>query len=76
MKKCTECNVDMIENCYVEGQHPFELGADGRTDVSVHIPTGEQGKFLGFTYDKENEYNLKARVCPKCGKVETYIDLN
>lgn len=76
MKKCNDCNVEMIENAYIEGQHPFELGADGRTDISVHIPTGEKEKFLWFMVDKENSFKLKARVCPKCGKVELFIHPN
>ena len=33
MKKCIDCNTEMIDNCIIEGQHPFELGADGRTDI-------------------------------------------
>ena len=74
MKKCNDCNVEMIENCIIEGQHPFELGVDGRTDISLHIPTNEQGSFLGIKYEKQKELPLKARVCPKCGKVELYVN--
>ena len=47
MKKCNDCNIEMIDNCIVEGQHPFEVGMDGRTDISIHIPTNEKGNFLG-----------------------------
>ena len=74
MKKCSECNVEMIEDWVIDGQHPFELGADGRTDISVHVPTNEEGSFLGIKYDKTIELDLKARVCPKCGKVELYVN--
>ena len=74
MKKCNECNIEMIDNCIIEGQHPFELGVDGQTDISVHIPTNEKGSFLGIKYDKQLELQLKARVCPNCGKVETYVE--
>ena len=74
MKKCNECNTKMIDNCVIEGQHPFEIGADGRTDISIHIPTNEKGSFLGINYDKTIDLNLKSRVCPKCGKVELYVD--
>ena len=76
MKKCSECNIDMINNCVIQGQHPFELGVDGRTDISIHVPTNEKGSFLGIKYDKTINLKLKARVCPKCGKVELYVDLN
>ena len=76
MKKCSDCNVEMIEDCKIDGQHPFEVGVDGRTDLSIHVPTGEEGKFLGIKYDKAKKYKLKARLCPKCGKIELYIKLN
>ena len=76
MKKCNECNIEMIENCIIEGQHPFEIGVDGRTDISVHIPTNEQGSFIGIKYEKKIELQLKARVCPTCGKVEPYVNVS
>lgn len=74
MKKCTDCNVEMIENARIEGQHPFEVGVDGKTRISIHIPTGEQGSFLGLKYNKENKIEPSVRVCPSCGKIELYID--
>ena len=76
MKKCSDCNVEMIDNCVIEGQHPFEIGVDGRVDVSLHVPTGEQGSILGIKYDKVDKMDVKARYCPQCGKVELYVDLN
>lgn len=75
MKKCSDCNVEMIEG-WIEGQHPFEIGVDGRTDISVHIKTGEKRKFLGLEIDSTISKKLKARICPKCGKVETYIEID
>lgn len=74
MKKCSDCNIEMIENCRIEGQHPFELGPDGKTRISIHIPTGEKRTFLGFEYNKENKIEPSVRICPSCGKVELYID--
>ena len=72
--KCSECDMEMIDNCKLEGQHPFELGVDGRSDISLHVPTGEtKVNFLGMEYEGMNSFNLKARVCPKCRKVEFYI---
>ncbi len=76
MKKCSECNTIMIDNCRIEGQHPFELGADGKTNIFLQIPTGKKGNFLGLEFESEKKENLKARFCPKCGKVEFYIDVN
>lgn len=76
MKKCNDWNVEMIDNCIIEGQHPFEVGMDGKTNISINIPTNEKGDFLGIKYNKTIKFPLKARVCPKCGKVEPYVELN
>lgn len=75
MKLCNDCNMNMVENVKVEGQHPFELGVDGKSKIFLDIPTGENGKFLGLSLDKTIRTDLKARVCPKCGKVEMYVDI-
>ena len=75
MKRCNDCNMDMIENIKVEGQHPFELGVDGKSKIFLDIPTGEKGSLLGLTVDKTIRADLKARVCLNCGKTEMYVDL-
>ncbi len=80
MKKCSDCNAEMIDNVELYGQHPFELGVDGESELLVSFVDGKttvKGLF-GSEKEKDNicEYTLKARVCPKCGKVELYIDLN
>lgn len=71
--KCEKCNVEMIEG-RITGQHPFEFGVDGRTDISIKASTGEQGKFLGIKYDKEESYGIKTYSCPNCKKIEFYLD--
>lgn len=76
MKECCNCNTEMIDDCIIEGQHPFEIGVDGRTDISLHIPTNEQGEFLGIKYDKVKKIPIRAMACPKCGKIELYARLN
>lgn len=76
MKKCNECNCDMIDNCSIKGKHPFEIDVKERVDLSIHIPTGEKRSFLGIPYDVSNQFGLKARICPKCGKIELYAELN
>ena len=73
MKKCQDCNFYMRE-VKIDGQHPFEIGVDGRTDLRVHIPTGEKGSFLGMEIDKSVTEDVRARVCPKCGKLELFVD--
>lgn len=64
MKKCTECNIDMIENIKIEGEHPFEIGVDSKSHIYIQIPRKVFSKNI----------ELKTRVCPLCGKVELYID--
>lgn len=75
MKRCSDCNIEMIENVKISGQHPFEVGVDGRSDIYVHIPTGEKGSFLGIKYDQEAREKLLARMCPNCGKIELYVNI-
>ena len=76
MKKCNNCNCDMIENCSISGKHPFDVGIDQRVDISLNIPTGRKSSFLGIPYEVSDCYALKAMVCPKCGKIELYADFN
>ena len=76
MKKCSDCNIKMIDNCIISGQHPFEVGVDGKTNISISIPTNEKSEILGLTFDKVKKERLKARVCPNCGKVELYINIS
>lgn len=65
MKKCNDCNVEMLENIRIEGQHPFELGSSGSSDIEIII----HGKNI-FA----KTLSVKCRVCPNCGKVELYVD--
>ena len=80
MFKCERCNIEMIENAEIKGQHPFELGVDGRSNIFVSFTNGkkEVKGIFGKVKEQENycRNELKARVCPKCGKVELYVDIN
>ena len=60
MKKCDNCNIEMIENTNLH------------TDYVGGVKFEEQ-VFL----EKENDVTkrIKARVCPNCGKVELFVDL-
>ena len=79
MIRCKDCNVEMIEGVIL-GQHPFELGVDGRTDL--YISFSEKSKEVKGLFGKVKkvkvceEKELKVKICPKCGKVELYVDLN
>lgn len=62
MKKCIDCNVEMIDDCKLEGEQRFRVGSmDDISDISILIPGLHRTK-------------LRARVCPNCGKVEFYVD--
>lgn len=52
----------------------FEVGIDQRVDISSNVPTGRKSSFLGIPYEVSDCYALKARACPKCGKIELYAD--
>ncbi len=79
MKKCLDCDVEMIEDVEVFGQHPFEIGVDGESEMFIKYK-GDMRQVSGLFGIKVNtndyEAPLKARMCPKCGKVELYANLN
>lgn len=76
MKKCSDCNVEMIDNCTISGHQPLKVGMEGKTNIFVQVPTGEVGDFLGISLDMSSNVQFKARICPKCGKMELYINPN
>ena len=63
MKKCNDCNIEMIENTNLH------------TDYVGGISFEEQ-IYLSFVNERIITKRVKARACQKCGKVELYIDLN
>ena len=75
MKECSECNCEMIDDCKVVGQHPLEFSPKEKTYVSILVPTGKKITLLGMQVDATNKFRLKARMYPKCGKIELYADL-
>lgn len=71
MKKCTECNVEMVEDVKISSQLHVEVGPSSQSTIYLNIPTGK--KFLGF--DRTTRVEPLARICPKCGKVELYVNI-
>lgn len=73
MKKCSECNIEMIEetNLHTDFVGGYKM---------------EEKIYLSYSNNKEVRKNIfginsnhvtkvvKARVCPNCGKVELFID--
>ena len=79
MKECENCKVEMKENVEIIGKHPFQLGVDSISTIYVSYNDGvkEVKGMFGKVKEEENycDSEVKARVCPKCGKVELYVDL-
>ena len=73
MKKCNECNCDMIDNCSIEGKHPFEVDVKERVDISIHIPTGEKRSFFGIPYDVSNQYEINYNGTPTISEDPTLV---
>jgi len=78
MKECENCKVAMIDNAEIIGQHLAEAGRDAISNIYVSYVDGvkEVKGLFGKVKEEENHcfFNVKARVCPKCGKVELYVD--
>ncbi len=73
MKKCKDCNVEMIDGS-LYGEPMF---MDMEHDIDkfyVDIKTGDTTNFFGLKIDNPKRLELKVKVCPKCGKVELYIN--
>lgn len=75
IKKCDDCGAVMINNCRIEGQLHHEIGANSRSTLRVQVPTGQKANVLGFEVDATKSFVLKARMCPNCGKVDLYADM-
>ena len=73
MKKCSDCNVEMIDanNIHTDyvGGYSFE------EQIYVDYDDDENGFKPLLGNQKISKKRIKARVCPKCGKVELYVDL-
>lgn len=78
MIKCERCNVEMKEDASIHtdyvGGYSFE--------EQIYITYNDGSVITKNVFGKEKEKDkydskqVKCRFCPKCGKVELYIDLN
>lgn len=62
----------MIDDCPITGKHPYVSDFRQRVDISVSIPTDQKNSLPGVPCEAADRCALKARVCPKCGKIELY----
>lgn len=75
MKKCNDCNIEMIDGSLF-GEPRF-IDIDHDIDkFYVYVKTGEKANFLGLKRDMTKRAKLNVKVCPNCGKVEMYINPN
>ncbi|MBQ1495872.1 MAG: hypothetical protein IIZ40_00765 [Bacilli bacterium] len=72
--KCTNCNIEMIEDTNLHTD--YVGGVSFEEQIFLDYPDEENGTKLLFSNKKISKRRVKARVCPKCGKVELYVELN
>ena len=72
MKKCSDCNVEMI-NADI---HTDIVGGTSFEELLyIDYEDEEHGSKILFSKEKRSTREINARVCPKCGKVELYVEL-
>jgi len=76
MKKCNECNIEMIENTNLHTDYVGGTSFDEQIYLSYINGSITTKNIFGKEKVKSNYINerVKARVCPSCGKVELFID--
>ena len=73
MKKCSSCNIQMVEGT-LYGKPRF-MDMDHDIDkFYFNIDAGEQSSFLGIKVNVPKQVTINACVCPNCGKIELFID--
>ena len=73
MKQCSDCKVDMIEDTSIHTDYVGGTSFDER--IYLDYEDEEHGTKLLLSKKKISKKQIKARVCPKCGKVELYVDI-
>ena len=73
MKKCSDCNIEMVEQTNLHTD--YVGGVKHEEQIYLDYEDEENGFKIPFSNKKISKKRVKARVCPKCGKVEFFIDL-
>lgn len=68
MKKCSECNIEMVEGLGIRADEGVSID----NKFKLYIVKNEQS-YYGRRLSKKE---VKCRICPICGKVELYMDPN
>ena len=74
MKKCKDCNVEMIEGSSLHTE--YVGGIKYEEQIFLDYDDEQNGTKMLFSNKKMSKKRIKARICPKCGLVELYVDLN
>lgn len=73
MKKCNDCNIEMIEGINLHTD--YVGGASMEERIYIDYYDEKNGEKTLFSDKKISKRRVKGRVCPTCGKVELYVDL-
>ena len=73
MKKCKDCNIEMIEDTNLHTD--YVGGVSYEEQIFLDYNDEINGSKVLFGNKKISKRRLKARVCPNCGNVELYVDL-
>lgn len=78
MKKCNECGIEMIDDTNLHTDYVGGISFEEQIFLSYVNGSTKVTTMFGKEKEKVNDFTkrVKARVCPKCGKVELYIDVN
>ena len=74
MKKCEKCDVELIEDSLLEMSGFEDINYD-INEFYFNIKAEEHGNFLGMKFDKYKHFPLKVYACPRCGMIESYIEV-
>lgn len=74
MKRCSDCNIEMIGNTNLHID--YVGGVSFEEQIFLDYDDEINGTKMLFSDKKISKRRVKARVCPNCGKVELYVDLN
>lgn len=74
MKICKDCNIEMIEGKNLHTD--YVGGVKYEEQIFLDYEDEKNGYKELFGDNKISKKRLKARVCPNCGKVEMYVDIN
>lgn len=76
MKICKDCNVEMIEDTNLHTDPVGGVSFEEKIYLTYVNGTTKTTSLFGKEKEKENRVTerVKARVCPKCKKLELFVE--